>query len=138
MSAQCEVVEHEGVRFAEIIWAGAQVSQSRFFSQPESSFQFGLLARPTGFLEAAHFHKPLQRKIDDLQQMFVVQSGVVAVAFYDRTGAQFREVVLRAGDAINLVHGAHSIRIIEDLQAISVKQGPFLGDENDKVEIARK
>lgn len=135
MPAQFDVIEHEGVRFAEVIWAGVRVAQSSFFSPPESSFQFGLLARPAGFVEAAHFHKPLQRKIDDLQQMFVVQRGVVAVAFFDRSGKQFREVVLRTGDAINLVHGTHSIRIIEDLQAISVKQGPFLGDENDKIEI---
>ena len=138
MSARFEVIEHEGVRFAELIWADASVEQSKFFSPAESSFQFGLLARPTGFIEAAHYHKPIERKISDLQQMFVVQRGAVAVAFFDRAGAQFREVVLRTGDAINLVHGTHSIRVIENLQAISVKQGPFFGDENDKIEIGRK
>ena len=57
-----EVIEHEGVRFAEVIWAGARAEQSSFFSPPESSFQFGLLARPAGFVEAAHYHKPLQRR----------------------------------------------------------------------------
>ena len=133
-----EAIEFSGVRYAEIIWANTTVKGTTFFSPADSSFQFGLLARPAGFVEAAHYHKPLQRKIDDLQQMFVVQRGVVAVAFFDRAGTQFREVVLRTGDAINLVHGTHSIRIIEDLQAISVKQGPFLGDENDKIEISRK
>ena len=41
----------------------------------------------------------------------------------------------RAGDAIVLIHGVHAIRVVEDFQAISVKQGPFLGDEEDKVEV---
>jgi hypothetical protein len=41
--------------------------------------------------------------------------------------------VLKAGDAIVLIHGIHAIRVIEDMQAISVKQGPVLGDEKDKV-----
>lgn len=130
-----EVVERDGTRFAEIIWAGTMAEQSTFFSPPESSFQFGILARPTGFFEAPHHHKPLTRTITDLQQMFFVQRGVVAVGFYDADGRMFREVTLRTGDAINLMHGAHSIRVIESMQSISVKQGPFLGDENDKVEI---
>ncbi len=42
-------------------------------------------------------------------------------------------MILGPGDAIVLVHGVHSIRVIEDMQCISVKQGPFLGTENDKI-----
>jgi hypothetical protein len=45
----------------------------------------------------------------------------------------FREVVLNPGDAIVLIHGVHSLRVIEDMQCISVKQGPFLGTEYDKI-----
>jgi hypothetical protein len=33
------------------------------------------------------------------------------------------------------VHGIHAIEVVEDLQALSVKQGPFLGDEVDKVPV---
>ncbi|GAI87859.1 unnamed protein product, partial [marine sediment metagenome] len=48
-------------------------------------------------------------------------------------GELLREVVLHPGDAIVLIHGIHAIRVIEDMQCISVKQGPFLGVEQDKV-----
>lgn len=131
----CEIVEHGGVRYAEVIRADARVQTSTFFSRAESSFQFGLLAHEAGFVEPAHVHKPVLREIRDLQQMLVVQRGVVAVDFFDPGGKKFAEVVLRAGDAINLVHGAHSVRSLEDMQCVSVKQGPFLGAENDKVDI---
>ena len=130
-----EIIEHDDVCYAEVIWADTRVEQTRFFSRAGSSFQFGLLAHDAGFVEAPHYHHPVERKITDLQQMFVVQRGVVAVEFYDPNGIMFREVVLRQGDAINLVHGVHSVRVIEDMQCVSVKQGPFLGDQLDKVNV---
>ncbi len=128
-----EKIDHEGVHYAEVIRAGERVSKTTFFSPPESSFQFGLLAHEAGFVEAPHYHVATTRTISDLQQMFVVQRGVVAVDLYSDGGQLLQEILLRAGDAIVLIHGVHAIRVIEDFQAISVKQGPFLGTERDKV-----
>jgi len=130
-----ESIEQNGTRYAEIIWASEQVEKTTFFSPPESSFQFGLLAHAAGFFEPPHYHRPFAREINDLQQMFVVQRGVVSVQLYTDEGEIFREVTLRAGDAIVLIHGVHSLRVIEDMQCISVKQGPFLGTDYDKVNL---
>jgi hypothetical protein len=128
-----ESVEYNGVRYAEVIWRDTKVETTTFFSPADSSFQFGILAHRAPFEEPPHYHKPFVREIGDLQQMFVVQRGVVAVDLYADDGSRLREIVLREGDAIVLIHGVHAIRVLEDLQAISVKQGPFLGTENDKV-----
>lgn len=128
-----ESIEHNGVRYAEIIRADTQVDKTTFFSPPESSFQFGLLSHKSGYTEAPHYHKPFTRKIDDLQQMFLVQRGIVAVQLYTDKAKLLREIVLRAGDAIVLIHGVHAIRVIKDMQCISVKQGPFLGSKADKI-----
>jgi hypothetical protein len=128
-----ESIEYNWIKYAEIIWADTKVEHTTFFSPPQSSFQFGLLAHKAGFIEPAHYHKPMTRTISDLQQMFVVQRGVVAVQLYSDDGKLLREIVLRRGDAIVLIHGAHAIRVIKDMQCISVKQGPFLGTEQDKV-----
>jgi hypothetical protein len=130
-----EVIARDGVTYAEIIRSDARVEVTRFFSPPESSFQFGLLAHEAGFVEAPHYHKPFTREINDLQQMFVMQRGVVVIDLFTDEGVKFEEVTLRAGDAIVLIHGIHAVRVIEDFQAISVKQGPFLGTENDKIEV---
>jgi hypothetical protein len=128
-----ESVEYNGTRYAEILWADTAVDKTTFFSPAESSFQFGLLAHKAGFVEPPHYHQPFARQIDDLQQMFVVQRGIVVVELYSDDGRKLREITLRRGDAIVLIHGVHAIRVIEDMQCISVKQGPFLGPENDKV-----
>lgn len=128
-----EVVEYNGIKYAEIIWANARVDKTTFYSPAESSFQFGLLAHEAGFVEPPHYHKAVSRTIDDLQQMFVVQRGVVVVDLFADDGEKLREIEMGPGDAIVLIHGVHAIRVLEDMQCISVKQGPYLGEENDKV-----
>jgi len=133
-----EAVEYGGIKYAEIIWARTSVEKTTFFSPAESSFQFGLLAHEAGFVEPPHYHKAVNRQITDLQQMFVVQRGVVAVQLFTNEGALFREITLSSGDAIVLIHGVHAIRVIEDMQCLSVKQGPFLGADNDKVNVEVK
>ena len=138
MKAGIESVEYNGVKYAEIIWAGTRVESTTFFSPPESSFQFGLLAHEAGFVEPPHYHKPVSRVVDDLQQMFVVQRGVVVVELYSDAGDLLREIEMHAGDSIVLIHGVHAIRVIEDMQCVSVKQGPFLGTENDKINVEVK
>jgi hypothetical protein len=128
-----EIIEHAGTKYAEIIWADATVDETTFFSPPESSFQFGLLAHEAGYEEDPHSHKTVTRTIEDLQQMLVVQRGVVDVKLYTDDRALYREVRLNPGDAIVLIHGIHAIKVVEDMQCLTVKQGPFLGDEEDKV-----
>jgi hypothetical protein len=128
-----ESIEYDGIKYAEVIRADTAVEETTFFSPPESSFQFGLLAHKAGFVEPPHYHHPITRTINDLQQMFVVQRGVVGVQLYSDEGHFLREIVLHCGDAIVLIHGVHGIRVIEDMQCISVKQGPFMGTAKDKV-----
>ena len=133
-----ETIEHNGVKYAEILWADTSVEETTFFSPPNSSFQFGLLAHKAGFVEPPHYHRPVRRTIEDLQQMFVVQRGVVVVALYADDGSLIREITMRRGDAVVLIQGVHAIRVIEDMQCISIKQGPFLGTANDKVNVEVK
>ena len=128
-----ELVEYNGVKYAEIIWGDTRVEKTTFFSPPDSSFQFGLLAHEAGFVEPPHYHKPITRTISDLQQMFLVQRGVVVVELYSDQGDLLREIEMQAGDAIVLIHGVHALRVLEDMQCISIKQGPYLGEEQDKI-----
>lgn len=138
MNSLVEIIEFNGVKYAEVIRADVKVSQTTFFSPAESSFQFGLLAHEAGFVEPPHYHKWVPREIKDLQQMFVVQRGIVVVELYNDESELLREVTLRQGDAIVLIHGVHAIRVEEDMQCISVKQGPFLGDVHDKIFVETK
>jgi len=65
--------------------------------------------------------------------MFIVQKGKVRVDLFSDSKKLIRKIILKRGDAIVLIHGIHAIKVLEDMQCISVKQGPFLGAEFDKV-----
>ena len=128
-----ELIIYKKKHYAEIIRSALKVKTKKFFSPAKSSFQFGLLAHKKGFEEPAHYHRPFKRTIKDLQQMFVVQKGKVRVDLFSDSKKLIKKVILKKGDAIVLIHGIHSIKVLEDMQCISVKQGPFLGPVFDKV-----
>jgi hypothetical protein len=130
-----EYIYNQGRLMAMVIRREVQTEKSRFFTPDESSFQFGLIANQAGFIERPHSHHVIKREITDLQQMLVIQYGIIAVDFFDDHGYKIGELTARPGDAVLLISGVHSLRGIEDFQCVSVKQGPFLGPENDKVEM---
>jgi hypothetical protein len=133
-----ELIIYKNKHYAEIIRSTLKVKTTKFFSPKKSSFQFGLLAHEKGFNEAAHFHRPFKRMIKDLQQMFVVQKGKVQVDLYSDDKILIKKIILKKGDAIVLIQGIHAIKVLEDMQCISVKQGPFLGAVFDKVNVKVK
>ena len=138
MSKSHELIIYKGKHYAEVIRSRLKKSNTTFLSPAKSSFQFGILAHKKGFIEPPHYHKPFKRVIKDLQQMFIVQKGKVQVDLYADSKKKIRTIILKKGDAIVLIHGIHAIKVLEDMQCISVKQGPFLGAEFDKVNINKK
>lgn len=132
-SKKHELIIYKKKHYAEIIRNNLKKKETTFLSPAKSSFQFGLLAHKKGFVEPPHYHRPFKRVVKDLQQMFVVQKGVVQVDLYSDNKKLIRKVILKKGDAIVLIHGIHAIKVLKDMQCISVKQGPFLGAKFDKI-----
>ena len=128
-----ELIVYKKKHYAEIIRSTLKKDETSFLSPAKSSFQFGLLVHKKGFVEPPHYHRPFKRVVKDLQQMFVVQKGVVQVDLYSDNKKLIRKVILKKGDAIVLIHGIHAIKVLKDMQCISVKQGPFLGAKFDKI-----
>ena len=130
------VKDNNGLRLAEIIRANQKVDKTTFFSDPNSSFQFGFVAHKKGYEEEMHYHRENEKKISNVSQVLFVQRGNVVVDFYNNDKTKVSEVNLMKGDAINIITGIHRIRVLEDCQCLTVKQGPFISDEMDKVEVS--
>ena len=130
------IADKNGKRLAEIILSDQKVEKTTFFSKPESAFQFGFVAHKKGYEEDAHYHKKIEKKISDVSQVLFVQKGMVAVDFYNDDKTKLAEVILKKGDAINIITGIHRIRVLDDCQCLTVKQGPFISDEMDKVGVS--
>lgn len=130
-----ELIIYKNKHYAEVIRSSLKSKSTIFFSPEQSSFQFGLLAHEKGYKERPHYHRKFKRTIKDLQQMFVVQKGKVRVDLFSDDKKLIKKITLNKGDAIVLIDGIHSIVVLEDMQCISVKQGPFLGVEFDQVHV---
>ena len=126
---------HNKKVYAEIIRGNMKSSKTRFFSDPKSSFQFGFVAHKKGYSEDPHYHNKILRKINDLQQVLFVQKGKIEVKFYNKKKKIIKNILIKKGDAINIVQGIHSIKILENAQCITVKQGPFISHKMDKVNV---
>jgi len=50
------------------------------------------------------------------------------VDFYDDSRNYLESRQLAAGDVILLAAGGHGFEVLEDLEMIEVKQGPYVGD----------
>ena len=61
----------------------------------------------------------------------------MAIDFFDQKGNKLGETTLKEGDIILLMFGGHAIRVIEDLECFTVKQGPYAGMEDDKIELKK-
>jgi hypothetical protein len=126
---------HKKKIYAEVIRANVKSEITRFFSSPKSSFQFGFVAHKKGYSEAPHYHKKILRKINDLQQVLFVQKGKLEVMFYNKNKKLIKKIVIKKGDSINIIQGIHAIKMLENTQCVSVKQGPFISDKMDKVNV---
>ena len=55
---------------------------------------------------------------------------MLRVDFFTDDQVYFRSVILEAGDVILLSEGGHGFEVLEDLEMIEVKQGPYAGDHD--------
>lgn len=121
--------------YAEVIRAKTKSMKTKFFSDSKSSFQFGFVSHKKGYIENPHYHRKIKRVINDCQQVLFVQKGKIKVKFFNEKKKLIKNILIKKGDAINIVQGIHLIKILENSQCITVKQGPFISDKMDKIDV---
>ena len=66
------------------------------------------------------------------QEVLFIKKGVIRVDFYDEYEDYLESRDLYAGDIILLVSGGHGFQILEEVEMIEVKQGPYAGEYDKK------
>ena len=64
------------------------------------------------------------------QEVLFIRRGKCRIDLYDTAGNHLDARELEAGDIILLAHGGHGIEVLEDIEFIEIKQGPYLGAED--------
>ena len=123
---------------ALVIKKGTDVKQSTFLSPDDLFMQIAIFKREAGFIEAPHYHKRVIRKVNRVEQFLYLLSGEMKVFFYNDKKILSKTKTVKKGDGLLLIRGIHGLKMTKNTKAISVKQGPFMGDSEDKVNIKTK
>jgi hypothetical protein len=97
------------------------------FLTPDSfGMQVAYMNRPKGEVIQAHIHEPVKRTLTGTQEVLYIRKGKIRVDFYEQDQTYVSSYVLQAGDLMLLNVGGHGFEIIEDVEMIEIKQGPYV------------
>lgn len=123
-----EEIRHEDELLALIVYDDFKQPGIHFFTPDEWSQQLAYMNYPPGKLIPPHVHNPVQREVSYTQEVLVIKKGALRVDFYDSQRHYLESRVLRDGDVILLAAGGHGFEVLEALEMVEVKQGPYTGD----------
>lgn len=101
-----------------------------FFTPNELSQQLAYMKYDAGKTIPAHVHNPVHRDVFYTQEVLFIKQGKLRVDFYSKSQEYLESRVLEAGDVILLITGGHGFEVLEALEMVEVKQGPYVGDQD--------
>lgn len=122
-----ETVLHDNITLAFIIRADYHEEGVKFFTPDSFSQQLAYMSHKTGHNIEAHIHNRVSRQVEFTQEVLVVRKGKLRVDFYSNEKKYIESRELGAGDIILLFSGGHGFEVIEDLEMVEIKQGPYAG-----------
>jgi hypothetical protein len=119
-------IEHNNQLIAFIIRKDFEQPGINFITEGRSSLQVGMLNHPASGVIHAHTHQVHPRTIEDTQEVLFLRKGRLRVDFFTDDRDYLESVILEAGDTLILVSGGHGFEILEDIDMIEVKTGPYM------------
>jgi mannose-6-phosphate isomerase-like protein (cupin superfamily) len=102
----------------------------QFFTAAELSQQLASMSYSPGKIIPAHTHNPVHREVFYTQEALFIRKGRVRVDFFSKQLEYRTSRVLGPGDVILLISGGHGFEVLEELNMVEVKQGPYAGDSD--------
>lgn len=125
-----ENVKHGDQLFAIIIRNEFREKGIHFFTPGEYSQQLAYMNHPAGKVIDPHVHNPVPREVTFTQEVLFLRRGKLRVDFYDDGRTYVESRILEGGDVILLASGGHGFEVMEEIEMIEVKQGPYAGDRD--------
>ncbi len=103
-----------------------------FITPDDYSQQVAYMHHPAGKDIDAHVHNLVHRNVVLTQEVLFIKRGKLRVDFYDDYEDYLESTTLEAGDVILLISGGHGFSVLEDVEMVEVKQGPYSGEADKK------
>jgi hypothetical protein len=123
-----EVISNEKSLLAIILRRDFKKPGVHFFTPGEFSQQLGYMNYPAGKTIEPHVHNPVSQQVIFTREVLLIRTGKLRVDFYNDAREYLESRVLEAGDTILLIAGGHGFEVLEAVEMIEVKQGPYVGD----------
>ena len=101
-----------------------------FCTKDEDYMQVACMGHKAGHVIIPHYHNRISRTVDYTCETLVVRKGAMRVTLYENKDPKYT-FVLYSGDILTMFSGGHGFEVIEDIDMVEIKQGPYMG-ENDK------
>jgi len=125
-----ENINYKNKQLAIIIYDNFKQPGIHFFTPGEASQQLAYMNHPAGKKIEPHIHNPVNREVVYTQEVLFIKAGKLRVDFYDDNQKYIESRVLNKGDVILLMTGGHGFEVLEEIEMIEVKQGPYIGDSD--------
>jgi hypothetical protein len=99
-----------------------------FFTPDDLSQQLAYMRHPQGKIIPPHIHNQVIREVAYTQEALFIRKGKLRVDFYNNERIYLESRILEASDVILLITGGHGFEVLEEIEMIEVKQGPYIGD----------
>lgn len=132
-----EKIVYNKEEYAIIIRNNYNKDGVNFITPDNYSQQLAYMKHPAGKDIEAHVHNPVKREVQYTNEVLFIKKGKLRVDFYNEEYEYQESRILEQGDLILLIKGGHGFQVLEDLEMIEVKQGPYTGD-NDKTKFKSK
>lgn len=126
-----EIIDLSGNRLALLVRGAFAPSGVQFLSDSMDTQQLAYMSRPKGEYIAAHSHLEFPRQISGTSEVLIMRKGSMRVDLFASSRDYVGSVTMRSGDVIVLMNGGHGFELLEDVDFIEIKQGPYV-DGKDK------
>ncbi|OGH96492.1 MAG: hypothetical protein A2039_09110 [Candidatus Melainabacteria bacterium GWA2_34_9] len=99
-----------------------------FFTPDDFSQQLAYMSHKAGKIIQPHVHNPVKREVFFTNEVLAIKKGKLRVDFYDDNQTYIKSHILESGDVILLATGGHGFEVLEEVEMIEVKQGPYAGE----------
>lgn len=103
-----------------------------FLTDSSNEFQVGFSSYKKKHVIKSHIHQKTEKIIKRTQEAIFIKKGSVMVEVLDDKGKKVSDVIMKKGDIIIFISGGHGFKILDDSEIFEIKQGPYMGHEQDK------
>ena len=121
-----ERIVHKNKLFALIVRSKYRKKKGiNFFTPKETTQQFGYMKHKRGHIIKPHKHNRRLTKIIRTTEVILLLKGLLRVDFYNNKKKYLFSKIIKEKDIIMLVQGGHGFKVLQNVEMIEVKQGPY-------------